>query len=289
MQFARDKETGDVLRDAGLLARLSGAYREIKQLTEEKNTAVFDLWRYPYDCNNVKAAIKCFIRGIDPVAMLLDFGTVSIDEIQKAVRSNDFSALPSHMQAAAGEAVKIYSKTRNPQQIDFMLDRACYMDMLDAAEKSGVEYAVKLVKSKIDLINLAICVRALRMQSGEAGKTLLSDALLDGGTLDHAFLLELYAMEERQLWERLLYTDYKRFAEAISTQTPTLTEVERAADNAFMELVREAKFIACGPEVLIGYLLGVECEVRNLRIILAGKAAGLNAETVMERIRESYV
>ena len=44
--------------------------------------------------------------------------------------------------------------------------------------------------------------------------------------------------------------------------------------------------LAC---VLIGYLLGSEYEVRNLRILLAGLEAGLPAATLRERMRESYV
>ena len=39
----------------------------------------------------------------------------------------------------------------------------------------------------------------------------------------------------------------------------------------------------------IGYLLGSEYEVRNLRILLAGLEAGLPAATLRERMRESYV
>ena len=44
-----------------------------------------------------------------------------------------------------------------------------------------------------------------------------------------------------------------------------------------------------GPPPLIGYLLGSEYEVRNLRILLAGLEAGLPAATLRERMRESYV
>ena len=107
--------------------------------------------------------------------------------------------------------------------------------------------------------------------------------------IDRTELMETYDAEESSLWERLHYTDYKKFAESVSSSHPTLTEVERAADNVWLARVRDAKFIPCGPEVLIGYLLAVENDVRNLRIILAGRAAGLSAESIMERIRESYV
>ena len=280
---------GKILREETLLTRLSSAYAEITQLTEEIGEGLFSIWRYPYDCNNLKAVIKCFIRGISCEGMTFDFGTVSVEEIKKMVRMQDYSALPTNLSSAATEAMATYAKTKDPQRIDLILDRACFADMLDAAEKSGVSYTVKLVKTKIDLTNLVMCLRVMRMQSGDAGKILLRDALLDGGTLETDRILDLYEMEEKSFWEKLLYTDYRKFAEALSSKHPSLTEVERAADNVFMDVAREARFIACGPEVLIGYLLGVENEVRNIRVLLAGKATGLPRETVWERIRESYV
>ena len=127
------------------------------------------------------------------------------------------------------------------------------------------------------------------MRSGEAGALLLQEALLDGGTLSKNDVASLYQKEERQIWEHLLYTDYKGFAEMMTSNEPSLTEIERAADDFWMSFVRDARFIPCGAEVLVGYLCGVEYEVRNLRVLLAGKAAGLAGETVWERIREGYV
>ena len=280
---------GKVLREEMLSERLAQAYAEIAALTEDANTRVFALWRYPYDCNNVKAAIKGFVRGKACDGMMIDLGTVSVADVMATVQTGNFSALPAQMAEAAQEAVSAYAKTQNPQQIDLLLDRACYRDMLDAAEESGVEYAIKLVRTKIDLLNLVMCIRVVRMRYGEGGRTLLQDALLDGGTLSKDLIMELYQTEERRIWERLSYTDYKGFAQAFSSNEPTLTEVERAADDFWMSIVRQARFVSCGAEVLIGYLCGVECEVRNLRVLFAGKAAGLEGETVWERIREGYV
>lgn len=285
----RDEQSGAILREETLLSMLLAAYGEIAELTKEADTEVFSMWRYPYDCNNAKAAIKCFIRKKDPTGMMFDFGTVSVQDMIDAARINDFSALPTHMAQAAQDAVSAFAKTGNPQMIDLLLDRACYSDMLEAAEMSGVEYATRLVKTKIDLINLVTCVRILRMKNGEAGKMLLRDSLLAGGFLPDDLTMELYDAGERGFWERLLYTDYKRFSEAVGGKTPSLTAVECASDNFFMNVVREARFVASGAEVLIGYLLGVESEMRNVRVILAGKAVGLQSETVWERIRDSYV
>ncbi|MBR3893550.1 MAG: V-type ATPase subunit [Clostridia bacterium] len=282
-----DAESGRLLREETLLGELHGSYAEIASLASDET--VLRLWRYPYDCNNVKAAIKGFIRRIDPRSMMFDFGTLETETVIAMAQSGDFSALPPAMAIAADEAVQAFAKTKNPQQIDLLLDRACYADMLAAAERSGVAFAVALVREKIDLINLLIVVRILRMKLGESGKALLSASLLTGGNLSLAQLLSWFAAGESVMWDRLYYTSYGKLSEAVAASDRSLTAVERSADDFWMAHVKEAKYASFGPEVLIAFLQAHEYQVRNLRIILAGKTAGLPAETIRERIREGYV
>jgi len=282
-----DAESGRLLREETLLGILRQAYAEIAALAPDAE--VLRLWRYPYDCNNVKAAIKGFLRKLDPRSMMFDFGTLEIEAVIGMAESGDFSALPPAMAIAADEAVRAFAKTKNPQQIDLLLDRACYEDMLAAAERSGVAFAVALVREKIDLINLLIVVRILRMKLGESGRMLLSASLLSGGRLSHAQLLSWFEAGESVMWDRLYYTSYGKLSEAVAASDRGLTAVERSADDFWMAHVREAKYASFGPEVLIAFLQAHEYEVRNLRIILAGKTAGLSQETIRERIREGYV
>ena len=287
-EIIRDKD-GVCEREKTLLHRLEQAHCEISELTEGEATRLFALWRYPADCNNLKAAIKCFFRKIDPTHLMLDYGTVDAETVVRAVTEGNPSALPDFLAEAAREAMEDYAKNKNPQVIDLTIDKACYRAMLKAAEESRSSYAIELIRTRIDLINLVMCVRVKRMASGAMERALLEQSLLDGGVIAHGDMMELYDTEETALWERLLYSDYKRFAEAMSSPAPSLTEVERAADNAWLTRVREAKFVPFGPEVLIGYLLAVENDVRNLRMIMAGRVSGLSVERIMERIRESYV
>ena len=53
--------------------------------------------------------------------------------------------------------------------------------------------------------------------------------------------------------------------------------------------MREGARVSFGAEVPAGYLVGVETSVKNIRIILAAKDAGLSSDVLRERIRESYV
>ena len=50
-----------------------------------------------------------------------------------------------------------------------------------------------------------------------------------------------------------------------------------------------AKYVAFGEAPVIGYLAAKETEYTAVRIILTGRMAGLDADTIRERLRESYV
>ena len=55
-----------------------------------------------------------------------------------------------------------------------------------------------------------------------------------------------------------------------------------------MALIRRAKAIPFGAEVPVSYLLACEAEIKNLRILLAGKRAGLDTQVIEARMRDCY-
>ncbi len=278
---------GAPMREETLLGILKGSYDRLTELAPDSNA--LRLWLYPYDCNNLKAAQKAFIRGIDPTSMLFDFGTLSASNIVKMVETGNYEGLPANMQECAQVAMDEYAKTKNPQVIDLIVDKACWRDMLDAAKASGEEFVIRLVKTRIDLLNTMIALRILRMKSGEVGKVLFADAFLEGGKLACERMTDCMAGGEDALWELLRYSDYSRFAESFAKSDKALSTAERLADNYWMSLILENRFVPDGLEVMIGFLAAHEYEVKNLRILLSGKEAGIATATIRERIRDSYV
>ena len=283
----RSHEDGKILREETLLGILKGAYARLLELAPD--SMALRLWLYPYDCNNLKAAQKAFIRGIDPTSMLFDFGTLAAADIVKMVEQGTYERLPANLQESAQRAIDEYAKTKNPQVIDLILDKACWRDMLAAAKASGEEFVVRLVQTRIDLLNAMIALRILRMKSGEVGKVFFAEAFLEGGTLACDRLSECLTKGEDALWAFLSRTNYSAFAEKFAKGDGALSTAEKLADNYWMSLILENKFIPDGLEVMIAFLAAHEYEVKNLRILLSGKEAGIATATIRERIRDSYV
>lgn len=248
-------------------------------------------FQYQYDCNNIKMAIKCRMRGIEPDGMLFDIGTVSTDKIKSMAKNQIFTDLPQNMARAAEDAVVEYSKSKNPQKIDIILDKACFADMLDAAEETQVPYIEKLVRSKIDLTNFLITFRVLRMKGEESNElSLFHDSLIDGGEISINSWEKAYRGGKENVKDKLLNSEYRTLVEQISPLSDkTLSQIEKICDNYWFDIVKEAKYITYGAPVLVGYVLAAEYQIKNIRIILAGKAAELSSDVIRERMRHSYV
>lgn len=283
--LARDE--GGVQIEPALQGLLKRVLDDISECAPEP--ALFDFLRYPYDCHNIKAAIKCHIRGLSAREMMFDLGTADPEAVVSMPALGDYAALPAEMAKAAPPAMQAYEKTGNPRAIDVILDKACFADMLSCARRGGEAFHVQLVQARIDLINLMMCLRLARMDAGEQGRLLLDQALLDGGLLDKAALLGAYVEGEGAILYLLRRTPYEKLEQSIAASDGTASSAERLADDYRMALIREAKHVIYGAPVLSAYFYAQEYAVRNIRIVVAAKKAGLAAEIIHERIRTSYV
>ena len=64
--------------------------------------------------------------------------------------------------------------------------------------------------------------------------------------------------------------------------------LEKAMDDALLEMYRPFRFQIC-PERAAAYFLAVQRETAAVRLILAGKQNGFDAENIRERLRDLYV
>ncbi len=276
------------LLDGLLLGRLKDALETVE--TDEGGQKITPIIRYAYDCANVKAALRCAPNNIDFADLLFDVGTLPTERYGEMVLSGYFEGLPNHMKEAAEKAKVEYAATCDPLKIDLPLDRACFADMLDAAQKLGDPFAVDYVKTKIDMTNVMIILRVLRMGMSEMTMALLSDALIDGGKVDFDGLRKVANLggeaDAREELSKLIKQEYPQISEALVGREDDL---ENACDSYIEAKLQTARYVPFGVPIVLSFLCELEYEIKNIRIILAGKAAGLSQESIAQRVRGSYV
>ncbi len=244
---------------------------------------------YPYDYHNLKVILKGEVLGTEVENLLTKNGSLEAGKLKAKVLERDFSDMTDAMRAGLEEALESYSKTRDSQRIDLILDKACYRDMTEAALELGSKFLTEYVELLVDLANVKTFVRIREIGKSEE---FLKEVFLEGGSLDMGTLAELYREDYGKVAERL---DVYGFHDIISQGASEVREkesfalLEKLCDNRKIAYLREGKYMAMGIEPAATFLLVKESEITNLRIILYGIASGISKEITEERLRETYV
>lgn len=261
--------------------------RDVAEMAPEEG--LFDFFLYLYDYHNIKVLLKGEILNQESDRLLMDAGTIRPDQMKKAVQERSATILTEEMLKGIQAAVEAYAVNQNSQMIDIVLDRYCFADMLRCARRTGSEFVVGYVRRQIDLANLKAF---LRLRKIEASQELASQVFLPDGTISREQLLRLFSQPISAAAEEFdIYPVGELFRKGVELcqKTGGIAELERLCDNDLMDYVRGAKYVSYGVEPLVGYLFAKENEFKSLKIILAGKMAGLTPERIRERLRESYV
>lgn len=268
--------------DAAITAAREETLRDLGDSAPDKR--YLDIFKLKYDYHNAKAILKAKAMETDPDHMLADLGRVPAAELKEAIAGGDMNQLPHLLAAAIAEAKEVLDTTRDPQLGDIVLDRWMYRDEMETAEATGSEFLRGYVRISIDAANLRSLVRTIRM-----GKTaaFLEGVLFSGGNVDESEILEIACDCGAGVAEMYASTELHAAAQAgaEALKGGALTEFEKLCDDAVSGYLSGAQMVAFGEAPLIGYLAARETEYTNLRILLMGRAAGLDPEIIRARLR----
>jgi len=263
-----------------LSAELARAYAEMESLIASSGgeKELLSPLRTVYDCHNLKSCIKCEALNVPADGMLVSCGNFAPADISEMVRNRDFSALPEALAQAVVCAIDEFSATGDPQKVDIIIDKGAFLQMRDVCKKIGLPYLSSLCSIKADMCNVMTFVRAVR---AGIGKDLLSDMLQEGGRIPAGYFLECFDGKTEKLFSGL-GAYYNGFEEK---DAESLSALEKKCDGIYLSYSESIWMSSFGPEKPVMYMIQKENEIRNVRIVLSGKKAGLSAETIRERLR----
>jgi len=267
-------------RRTALLQELEGAMPDRRLL---------EIFKVKYDYHNLKTLLKAEALGKDFDRLLVDAGRVPAGDLTERMNgTSQKGSLPDAMNKAVSMAREVLHTTGDPQRMDFALDRAYFAEIAALAEQTGSSYLKGYVTVQVDVANLRCLVRALRMNKSA---DFLKGVLFQGGSVSERSILNVASAGGSGLVELYAVTTLRQAAEtgAAAVRGGGLTAFEKECDNAVTKYLAGAKYVPFGEAPVIGYLAAVDSELTNLRIILSGRMAGLDGDTIRERLRESYV
>ncbi len=270
--------------EAALAAHRAEIFAELARISPDPEPV--EVFRMRYDYHNAKIIIKTESDGRDRSDLMSEAGRVSPETLKRSFAEEKYLSLPPVLADAMVEAKSALARSRNPQLADFILDRAYFAELIEAAGKLGSGFLLGYARTLIDAANLRSAVRTMRMKKDAE---FLKTALVPGGGTDIGRVLSAFGSGDTlaAIYANTLLASAAVLG-AAAVKGGTMTEFELACDNAVTAYLTGARLVAYGEAPVIAYLAAVEGEVTALRMILTGLLAGLPKETIRERLRDLY-
>lgn len=245
---------------------------------------------YPFDYHNVKVCLKAEIMGIVPDDnYLLTTGYIDWHQIVGMVKERAYDFMPVPMKEGIVKAMEVYSRSKDPQDIDIILDKACYKQMIVDVKKTGNDFLIGFMRCDIDTLNLQSFARVKQLKKG---RDFFETIYLEGGNVSLKQYLDSFEEPLPRFGEKLAAYGYKKVLEIggkVLEETGNFDEFEKQASNALMDYVKNAKNYTFGINPIAGYWYAKESEIDNLRIVLRGMLTKESPEKIEERLRDTYV
>lgn len=248
-----------------------------------------------YDFLNIKILIKSkYLKKEFSNDLISPIGTIDIEKLKLAIRDEKYEDIPDSFEFLIKKAFSEYNKFKNPEIIDFVLDRERYIMIFNKIREIEIIESEELFLKRffninIDLNNIINCIRV--KIRGEK-KAFIKEFLIPEGDFKIEKIIEIYDSPLSSWFEKLKYTDYKNIVELgvnYFQKNNSLMELEKLRDNFILNFSKIGKYITFGIEPLVGFITAKENDIKNIRIILSGKLNNLSPEKIKERVRDTYV
>jgi len=261
---------------------LNKTYKEAMEISPDKS--LVEILSCKYDYHNLKVLVKENIlkEKFDSMYCMLDGN--EIEAFRELALKND-----EGLSKDFKECLDFFETTKDPQDIDIFIDKKYFEKVLSLAEGFKLEMITEYFKAMIDFINLRTFIRCRKQNQV---KETLEKVLIKGGDIETDKILDMFYEDIEILPIKLKAYKIGRVLSKIVEEyknTNSLNSFEKSMDDYLVEIVRKAKSIHYGVEVIFSFLFAKELEIKNLRLILVGKVNGLSADFIKERLREVYV
>ncbi len=286
--------------EEGLKIEFIREVQELRSWIPPELQEIFDLIIERWDIFNLKAILRGKHFGASEEEIIESFfpaghlsrGALEFLARQTTIREviDALATWGSHLARPLTENFKDYAESRNLALLELALDKYYYQYIFARLRKKrdlNQQLTVEMIRREIDIVNIMTILKTRREQLEPES---VKDFFIPGGKYisDELFarLAEIKHVEDiNPLLEK---TPYKVPLEAGVKEflkTDLVSMVERKMEEYMLKkLVDLFKADPLSMAIIIAYLWSKYNEVVNLRIILRGKAVGMNEQAIREAL-----
>jgi V/A-type H+-transporting ATPase subunit C len=265
-------------------------YKSIKELMPEPELLYILALRN--DFHNIKVILKAeFLeKDISEYSdIILETGNFTGKEMIEIITERKILSFGEDIEKALIEAMDTYNRTRDPQTIDIILDKACYKMMHKKVLETRNAFYIDIIRLMIDVLNLKMFLRA---KTQEKDISYMNNILLEDGFIRRDRFSVCYEKSYEEISQQLKTSSTGQFLEEAVGEylkTGRWTGLEKMSDDFLINYIKQAHNMSLGIEPVIGHILGREMELKNIGIILVGIENNISSEIIRDRLRVTYV
>jgi V/A-type H+-transporting ATPase subunit C len=202
------------------------------------------------------------------------------------IRQGDRVDLPSFLEQAEtktpGEPDEI-----DPAALDVLLDGAYLRNLLSIAHDLKSELVSAYIHDRVLSHVVIILWRALRQQQSLRR---YQQFLLPLGDFTPV-VTELSGMANTESWPSVLGGVIgDLLSESLElSEDEQISNFEHRVANHLTQIARDGKMQTAGPERVFSFLVGLQVEIQNMKLVVNGRLNRIDQNLLRQRLREGYV
>lgn len=269
-----------------LSTELKRVYKLVYELCPVKE--IVDLMSIKYKYHNIKVLLKGKFLNKDFSDMLIDLGKEDLSDLKRKIDTDNYRDLKGNVEKAVLEVLADFEESKDPQNIDIIVDRYMFKELVEIKKSLNYKFTDKLVNAIIDATNIRTLLRIKKQGKREFA----SEVLVSGGAISKDTLVSILNETPENIISKLstsVYSDLIKDGVEGYIATNSANLLEKLSDNYIMDIMKTGKLVTFGPERILSYIYAKETEIKIIRIIMVGKLNNIAEEVIRERLRDIYV
>ncbi len=233
------------------------------------------------DYHNLKVLMKAYLTG-NKNPVLMSEGVVVVQDMKSALEGENVD-VPKEMAKVIADLGLAPDSKISPRKIDVEVDRGMFRHILKASKKSGKDIHEYFLR-KIDYANIGTFARVKKLG---LDLDFVKDSFVEGGRINLDSFERIFDSPLDALKEVAKNTPYLKAVEVL-VEKGALVEYEVEVDNSQLYFWKEKFNDLFSPAPTIYYYLAKLCELRVIKLIVAGVKNQVDPALIKERMREIY-
>lgn len=257
---------------------------------ESPISEVVDIFALKFMYHNLKMLLLMRATGQDLNHLLIPIGPYTMNELRYVVQTLESGIIEPEIVSEIASTWNSYVYYQVPEALDIGMDNTYFKHLRLIERKLKQADITNLVNVLIDFYNVISAKRGLDHQTAISD---LIEIMSDDGSHDSRTFIQMVENSQLAQWfEELNQLPFDKsfefYQEKMKDGSIQSSELEALESHYTHSYLHEKRREGTGPMPILRFLYGKQMEIKNLRLILAGRVNQLSTKQITERMKPIY-